>query len=622
MLKNHNIICISSIDWDFVWQGHQEIMSIFTKNGNKVLFIENTGVRSPKFRDIPRLRKRIINWFKGTRGFRNEMENLYIFSPVILPFQYSLFARWINKHLLLKPLKKWKDIVDFHAPIIWTFLPTGIALDIINSIEKKLLVYYCIADFYKLVNNPKNLKKTEDELIKMCDLVFVQGPVLAEKCRSLNNNVYVFPFGVNINIFNSEKELPAGYNYVDIKNIKKPIIGYIGGIHRHINFNLLMYVAKANPDWSFVLVGPIQTDVSSLRGIPNIIFLGQKDFHLLPGYIKEFDVCIIPYLKSEYTNTVYPTKLNEYHAFGKPVVSTDIPEIMAFNRENGNLVLIARTKEEFIKKINNALEERDSNLISERIRLAKGHSWDKRIEEMSNLIEGAIRKKEITGYSDWQEIFKRIYRTARRRFLGSAFIFLALWLLIFYTPVIWYLAEPLKIVNKPQKADAIVVLGGGVGESGKAGQGYEERVDYAVKLYNEGYAGHLIFSTGYGYVFKEAQLMKSLAISLGVPNEAIVLEENSANTYENIKFVEEILLKRNWKKVLLISSPYHMRRAALVIRKNAPGITVIYTPIKSRFYSHDISPAKKISKRIDLKQIKGIIHEYLAIAYYWWKGGL
>ena len=45
MLKDQNILCISSIDWDFIWQGHQQIMSMLAANGNKVLFVENTGVR-------------------------------------------------------------------------------------------------------------------------------------------------------------------------------------------------------------------------------------------------------------------------------------------------------------------------------------------------------------------------------------------------------------------------------------------------------------------------------------------------------------------------------------------------------------------------------------------------
>ena len=496
MISNENIICISSIDWDFIWQGHQEIMSTFAKNGNRVLFIENTGVRVPGIRDAGRVRKRLVNWFKGIKGFREINKNLYVYSPLLLPLPYSKLSRWINRNFLLGSLNKWSRLMNFGDVIIWTFLPTGTTLDIIDEFGYKCLVYYCIADFNKLANI-KRVQKTEDALISKSDIIFVQGKSLEEKCRRFNDNVHIFPFGVNINIFDSTKGISAGYDYEDMKNIKKPIIGYIGGIHRHIDFELLAYVAKNNPDCSLVLVGPVQSDTSSLKDMQNIILLGKKDFRLLPGYIKEFDVCIIPYLKSEYTDTVYPTKLNEYHALGKPVVSTDLPEVVAFNQENGNLVLIAKTKEEFIKKIKNALEEESSNLSIERIISAKKHSWDARIEEMSNLIESAISEKKLAGYSNWQEIFKRVYRKARKRFVRTALICIALWLLVFYTPVVWFLAEPLRIAHAPQKADAIVVFGGGVGESGKAGQGYEERVDSAVKFYNQGYARPIKFFSCY-----------------------------------------------------------------------------------------------------------------------------
>jgi hypothetical protein len=79
MLKNNDIICISSIDWDFIWQGHQEIMSAFAANGNRVLFIENTGVRSPGIRDISRIGKRFSNYFKGVKAYaRNPRTSTYI----------------------------------------------------------------------------------------------------------------------------------------------------------------------------------------------------------------------------------------------------------------------------------------------------------------------------------------------------------------------------------------------------------------------------------------------------------------------------------------------------------------------------------------------------------------
>jgi uncharacterized SAM-binding protein YcdF (DUF218 family) len=183
----------------------------------------------------------------------------------------------------------------------------------------------------------------------------------------------------------------------------------------------------------------------------------------------------------------------------------------------------------------------------------------------------------------------------------------------------WFLAEPLVISNKPENADAIVVLGGGVGESGKAGQGYEERVEYATWLYKKGYAGHVIFSSGYTYIFKETLVMKALAVSLGVPESAIILENKAVNTFEKVKFIKEILDNERWKNVIVLSSPYHMLRVSKVFNKQAPGINVTYAPIpKSTFYSHENRGV--FSKKIDLRQIGGIIHEYLGIVYYWWKG--
>ncbi len=623
MIKNQNIICISSIDWDFVWQGHQEIMSVFAKNGNRVLVIENTVVRTPTFKDITRLRKRLINWMKGTKGFRQQMDNLYIYSPLVLPFPYSRIARYINRRLLLGALEKWIKVMDFHEPIIWTFLPTGTALDIINNTAKKLLVYYCIADFYALADNYRKVERTENELIKKSDLIFVQGKVLRDKCRRLNNNVHIFSFGIKSETFenfrNNSVKAP-----LDLKDIKKPIIGYIGGIHRHIDFGLLRFIAENNPDWSIVLVGPIQTSTYEIDNIKNIFLLEKKEFKDLPYYINEFDVGIIPYRKTEYTATVYPTKLNEYHALGKPVISTDLPEVINFNIENDNLVFVAKTYDEFSKHIHKALNgPNEASFYIRRISSSKKNNWTTRIEEMSNLIEIAIQKKPKIPY-DWREVFLRLYNKAHRKILRLTFTLIVIYILTFYTPLVWFLASPLKISQPPEKANCIVVFAGGVGESGQAGQGYEERVQYAVDLYNKGYADYMIFSSGYKFVFEEPLLMKMLAMSLGIPEKSIILEDRAINTYENVKFVKNILDKQKWNNILLVSSLYHMRRIYLVIKKVAPEIKTIYTPIpRSAFYDYNVGTGqkhKKFGKQIKIKQIRGIFHEYLGIIYYFFKG--
>ena len=102
-------------------------------------------------------------------------------------------------------------------------------------------------------------------------------------------------------------------------------------------------------------------------------------------------------------------------------------------------------------------------------------------------------------------------------------------------------------------------------------------------------------------------------MSHGVPSGAIVLEQAAANTHENVQFTEAILRQHGWKSILLVSSPYHMRRALLTWRRTAPDITVIPAPVqRSLFYLHTRGPS--------LDQIRGIAQEYAAILVYWWRG--
>ena len=107
--------------------------------------------------------------------------------------------------------------------------------------------------------------------------------------------------------------------------------------------------------------------------------------------------------------------------------------------------------------------------------------------------------------------------------------------------------------------------------------------------------------------------MRAVAIENGVPPEAIVLETEAANTHQNVLYTHDILERAGWRRILLVSSPYHMRRALLVWRKAAPEIDVIPQPVaSSQFYEH--------VRGANVIQIRGILQEYLAIVDYWWKG--
>jgi len=615
MFTGQNIICISSIDWDFVWQGHQEIMSAFAEAGNRVLYIENTGVRTPTLKDIPRLRKRLINWRKGVSGIRRERENLFVYSPLVLPFPYSRIIKPLNRMLFVYNVKKWMSMADFANPIIWTFLPTNLTIDLIDNIDnKKLIVYYCIAEFAQLVKSSKKIERIEKELLKRCDIIFAQGKKIKEQCLKYNKNVHIFPFGVNDEVF--LKSATKNMDVADTSDILERGIklGYIGGIHKHVDVDLLKDIASRRPDWSIELIGPMQIQKDTFKDYKNIYPRGKKNHNELPLYISKFDVCLIPYILNEYTMTVYPTKLNEYLIMGKPVVSTAIPEVVRFNKEHNGIIEIADDTDAFYRKIEKALESpSDEETKKRRKAVAMESSWSSRIEKMTYLMGEAMNIRHSEKAQRWREEMILFYKRLKIKILKIGLTVVLLHVIAFKTPILWFMASPLKMSQLPEKADAIVVFAGGVGESGRPGQGYEERVERAIELYKNGYSNHIIFSTGFRYSIQEADIMKALAVSLGIPHNAIILEKKASNTYENAKFSGAIIKNRKWGKVLLISSPYNMRRAMLVFKSLYPDVEVIPTPMmRSHYYAHTTGA--------NIKQYRGIIHEYVGILYYWLKG--
>lgn len=611
MAERRDVLCISSIDWDFIWQGHQEIMATLAAEGHRVLFLENTGVRAPKLRDIPRLRQRLRNWARGTGGFREERPNLFVYSPIVVPLPYSRIARWINRSVLVHSIRRWMRAVGFGRPIIWTFLPTPLAHALIDHLDPTLTIYYCIDDLASSSPEARRIASSEDAMFRRADLVFVTSEKLRARAARLSPRVSFFPFGVRFHAFDEARRGPR-HPPEDIASLPRPIVGYVGGLHQWVDQDLAADVARRLPQATFVFVGPPQCDLSRLEACANIHLLGARPHAQLPAYIREFDVGIVPYRLSEYTTNVYPTKLNEYLAMAVPVVATDLAEIRRFNAEHGQIVSIAQDAGQFAAAIQATVDDPRPIEIDRRVEVARSNSWQARIARMMTVIDETMAAK-AGAEGRWDVRLKRAYRAARQRTAMLAVGVAVVSLLIFQTPFVWLLAEPLRLSEAPRRADAIVVFAGGVGESGEAGGGYQERVKQAVELYHQGYAPRMIFSSGFVFAFREAEVMRSLAVANGVPPEAIELETEAANTRDNVVLSARILAEHGWRHILLVSSPYHMRRAVLVWRRAAPEVRVTPTPVPvSQFYQHE--------RGASLQQIRGVAQEYAAIVLYWWRG--
>lgn len=425
MISGRDIICISSIEWGFLWQCPQEIAWRLAQNGNRVLYIENSGVRAPGLRDAGRVWRRLVGWARTikSQGVREVAPNVYVCSPLVMPPFGGRWQERLNRHLLLPAVRRAARRLGMREALLWTYLPTDTANNLIELLREpqSVLVYYCLADFSKLTPNVEQLRRSERRTIEMSDVVFTNCAQLSAYCGQWHGSVHVFPPGVNLEAFPLDaasstiqhvRNSTTGAAKVDAvfgptpdamfapasastPRLPSPVIGYVGGLHRFVDMDLLIEMARARTAWSWVFVGSCAVDASKLSALPNVRLLGQQPHKDLNKYLRGFDACIVPYLIAPETETVVPTKINEYLAAGKPVVSTQLPTVLAFNAEHGAIVGTAEAQTEpFLQAIEQALAtSQQPEARARRREVAALNDWQARLEAMSDLIERELGKK-------------------------------------------------------------------------------------------------------------------------------------------------------------------------------------------------------------------------------------
>jgi glycosyltransferase involved in cell wall biosynthesis len=127
--------------------------------------------------------------------------------------------------------------------------------------------------------------------------------------------------------------------------------------------------------------------------MPNVHALGTRGPEDVPRYLRGFDVATIPYRLTDYTDHVYPAKLNEYLAMGLGVVATPLAEITRFNQTHGPVVRLAADAAAFEAAVASELSEADQGAVGRRVAVAKENSWAARLELMSSLIVEAQARR-------------------------------------------------------------------------------------------------------------------------------------------------------------------------------------------------------------------------------------
>jgi glycosyltransferase involved in cell wall biosynthesis len=365
-----DIICFSHLRWNFVYQRPQHLFKRFAKQF-RVFYVEE-----PLFdTDKSYLEKNLSK------------EGVWIIVPHL---PTGLSDRAVNQDLenLIGDFLNFLHIKNY---AFWYYTPMALAFT--HAFHPQLIIYDCMDELSAFKNAPTLLKTLEASLFEKADMVFTGGYTLYEAKKNYHPAVYPFPSSIDRHHF--EKARTTVLEPADQFFIPQPRIGFFGVVDERMDIDLLDRVAQLQPDWQFIIIGPVvKIDPSILPKHSNIHYLGSRTYDELPSYLSGWDVAMMPFAINESTRYISPTKTPEYLAGGKPVVSTPIADVVNPYGQSG-LVYIARTAEDFIEGIQQELSMSDKQVWLKAVdAFLDKNSWDKTAEKMIYLINMSLDNKQ------------------------------------------------------------------------------------------------------------------------------------------------------------------------------------------------------------------------------------
>ena len=319
--------------------------------------------------------------------------NIYLYKPVhFIPLRRFKLVNHLNYliNIYLSKLICWFLKLNFKLKknVFWIFDPNMVTF--FDSFKKNSFLVYDCLDFFAVGDKEfiSTTNKNEENLSKIADLVVANSKVLLNHVKKYRKEVFLVPQGFRSREFKIDKN-----KMIDLK-LKYPVIGFIGGINNRLDVRIISPLVKNNPNWNFVLWGPIQKDIntgsdrlSKINAIlksPNVTWGESKDKAEIPGIISQFDIGVIPYdISQDFNKYCYPMKLFEFFHLGKPVVSTAIEELKRFS----DLVSIANTTNEWQAVLSRYIKNKlQPSHVKKMKRLAELNSWENKIKAIEDCL--------------------------------------------------------------------------------------------------------------------------------------------------------------------------------------------------------------------------------------------
>ncbi len=386
--SNIPIVLTASACWETAHpvNAHQ-IARRLAARGQRVLFVESTGLRAPSpagnRHDLHRVLHRLRDMWRPVR----EVEpRLCVLSPFALPPLGPRRWRDANLRWVAGRIAQAAQRAGWERPVLWSFLPTHWPLA--DRLAARLLVYHCVDDY---TANPGVdaawLVALEKRMLRRANLVFAASPVLAERLRRERQDVLCFPNVADVELFQRavNEELPEP---VELAALPHPRFVYVGNLAGYrIDFALLLALARSRPDAALVLIGSMglgdtrepPAAFRELSQLPNVRLLDAKPQTELPAFLRHCDVALIPFLDNAHTRSSLPLKLWEYLAAGLPVVTTALPNFLEL--AEGSWLRTAADAQAFLHAVSEAALELPAER-KPRSERAQAHGWPQRMDEL------------------------------------------------------------------------------------------------------------------------------------------------------------------------------------------------------------------------------------------------
>lgn len=366
--------------------GSHKYVNLFRKKGYEVFSLSHYVNIYRFFRRNSEDKELIKSWCKGVQTSR---EGIFYYSPFCL-FPYlnlPILNSIKNAHKCLKfcypNLRKILEQKDF-INVDLLFVNNITLISVLKFVKPRIIVTRISDRFERFKNTPRTMPMLQEEVIKNSNLVFATSRNLETDARRINKNTFYLPNGTDEEFIMKENEeypLPE-----EFRNIKKPIVIYVGAISDWFDYKLYEYGFTALKNVSFVMIGPIsgvnyRDNMGKIKRLSklfeNFHYLGPKSHSELSGYLAHANLGVIPFIINPLTNEINPIKFFEYAGFGLPVIAPCLFELQNYE---GN-VLFYKNKEEYANLINN-YSDKKAYLSKQLIEFARCNSWEKRFAFM------------------------------------------------------------------------------------------------------------------------------------------------------------------------------------------------------------------------------------------------